>query len=359
MAKANVANPVVTAFPDGFEAFARPSLARRNLFPMLPGFRFLFAAILLSMSVLVFGLGAAAVLRAAHEQFAESGSWRPAPDTSAAQQGEMAAPVLAMLRVDQPPAPKADAAPVIPPAEVAPSEAAKTTAVDSQAAPQPETAKADTIAVANPDTAKPEVASDLPKPDDQETPAVVAVAPAGPEAAHQDAPARAQPAAIPEAPAADTKTAPAEPAPTPAPAPAAAAVSPPAPADAPAAVSTTSGQAFPAAPEQPSAPAAADPATANPGTARIATRGGPPIVIEEPAPAKAVRAGPDPNEVKKEKDKERAEERARRRRLAAARRARQAREALQAQQAANPFAAPNQGLQYAQPAQANANARTR
>src|SRR5579862_3609277 len=84
--------------------------ARRNLFPMLPGFRFLFAAILLSTSVLVFGLGAAAVLRAAHEQFAESGSWRPAPDTSAAQQGEMATPVLAMLRVDQPTAPKHDAA---------------------------------------------------------------------------------------------------------------------------------------------------------------------------------------------------------------------------------------------------------
>ena len=31
---------------------------------MLPGFRFLFAAIILSMSVLVFGLGATALLRA-------------------------------------------------------------------------------------------------------------------------------------------------------------------------------------------------------------------------------------------------------------------------------------------------------
>ena len=31
---------------------------------MLPGFRFLFAAIVLSTSVLVFGLGAAALLRA-------------------------------------------------------------------------------------------------------------------------------------------------------------------------------------------------------------------------------------------------------------------------------------------------------
>ena len=39
---------------------------------MLPGFRFLFAAIVLSMSVLVFGLGAAALLRAAHEEVASS-----------------------------------------------------------------------------------------------------------------------------------------------------------------------------------------------------------------------------------------------------------------------------------------------
>ena len=34
---------------------------------MLPGFRFRFAAVFLSMSVLVFGVGAAALLRAAHE----------------------------------------------------------------------------------------------------------------------------------------------------------------------------------------------------------------------------------------------------------------------------------------------------
>ena len=43
---------------------------------MLPGFRFLFAAIVLSMSVLIFGLGAAALLRAAHEQFAHMPSRR-------------------------------------------------------------------------------------------------------------------------------------------------------------------------------------------------------------------------------------------------------------------------------------------
>ncbi len=74
---------------------------------MLPGFRFLFAAIVLSMSVLIFGLGAAALLRAAHEQFASIPSRRPVPETMFAQQPDEASkPVLAMLRIDAPAAPK-------------------------------------------------------------------------------------------------------------------------------------------------------------------------------------------------------------------------------------------------------------
>ena len=47
---------------------------------MLPGFRFLFTAIMLSMSLLMFGLGAAALLRAAHGEFASNPSWRAAPE---------------------------------------------------------------------------------------------------------------------------------------------------------------------------------------------------------------------------------------------------------------------------------------
>src|ERR1700682_6790102 len=65
---------------------------------MLPGFRFLFAAIVLSMSILVFGLGAAALLRAAHEEFASNPSWRAAPETTFAQPSDISKPVLAMLR---------------------------------------------------------------------------------------------------------------------------------------------------------------------------------------------------------------------------------------------------------------------
>jgi len=67
---------------------------------MLPGFRFLLAAIVLSTSMLVFGLGAAALLRAAHEQFASNPSWHAAPEATFAQQIENASPVLAMLHAD-------------------------------------------------------------------------------------------------------------------------------------------------------------------------------------------------------------------------------------------------------------------
>jgi hypothetical protein len=51
---------------------------------------------------LVFGLGAAALLRAAHEEFASNPSWHAAPETTFAQQGEATRPFLALLRVDAP-----------------------------------------------------------------------------------------------------------------------------------------------------------------------------------------------------------------------------------------------------------------
>jgi hypothetical protein len=67
---------------------------------MLPGFRFLFAAIVLCFSILVFGLGAAALLRAAHEEFASKPSWRGTPETMFGQQNEVNRPVLALLQVE-------------------------------------------------------------------------------------------------------------------------------------------------------------------------------------------------------------------------------------------------------------------
>ena len=71
---------------------------------MLPGFRFLLAAVLLSISILIFGLGAAALLRAAHEEFAANPTWRGAPEPVFAQQGEATKPTLALLRVEPAPA---------------------------------------------------------------------------------------------------------------------------------------------------------------------------------------------------------------------------------------------------------------
>jgi len=65
---------------------------------MLPSFRFLFAAIMLSTSILAFGLGAAALLRTAHEEFASNPFWHAAPETTFTQ-SEDSRPVLAMLPI--------------------------------------------------------------------------------------------------------------------------------------------------------------------------------------------------------------------------------------------------------------------
>ncbi|WP_298882733.1 hypothetical protein [uncultured Bradyrhizobium sp.] len=114
---------------------------------MLPGFRFLLAAILLSTSILVFGLGAAALVRASHEQYVSNPSWRNGPQEQVfAQSPEPAQPVLAALRVE-PPAPEAsEPAPVIadqvpsigqPAVETAPEQMAAVT-LEAQPEPKPE-----------------------------------------------------------------------------------------------------------------------------------------------------------------------------------------------------------------------------
>jgi hypothetical protein len=95
---------------------------------MLPGFRFLLAAIVLSMSVLIFGLGATALLRAAHQEFASTPSWQPAPETRFAQQ-ETPEPVLALLRVE----PVADESKAL-------DQTAAVTATDAATATSPEMA---------------------------------------------------------------------------------------------------------------------------------------------------------------------------------------------------------------------------
>jgi hypothetical protein len=117
---------------------------------MLPGFRFLFAAIILCFSILVFGLGAAALLRAAHEEFASKPSWRGMPATVFAQPSEASRlPVLALLQVEpegKEPAPNVANQPVSEPvAQPRPSEQPGQDDTSS-AAPSPEPAAAPTPA---------------------------------------------------------------------------------------------------------------------------------------------------------------------------------------------------------------------
>ena len=83
-----------------------------ELASMLPGFRFLFTAIVLSMSILIFGLGAAALLRAAHEEFANLPSRRATPEPMFARLNDGPPPTLGLLRVDPPVAENVPAAAV-------------------------------------------------------------------------------------------------------------------------------------------------------------------------------------------------------------------------------------------------------
>ena len=115
---------------------------------MLPGFRFLFAAIMLSMSLLVFGLGAAALLRAAHESFASNSSWRAAPEVTFAQRSDSALPMLATLRVDTPVVEKApeQASPVASSVETSPAATAPATSEQVAAVKPLDAAPAETSA---------------------------------------------------------------------------------------------------------------------------------------------------------------------------------------------------------------------
>ena len=183
---------------------------------MLPGFRFLFAAIVLSMSILVFGLGAAALLRAAHEEFASTPAWHATPETVFARQNDATRPVLALLRVDTPAEPKVSdnvAAPAV------------QAAIASTAA-EPETS--DAVKPENsslPEAAKPEIpiaetmplveatpAQDAPASADETTFAAVVAsaneaAPTTPENAAPATPERASAAKSPDTDAASMKIA--------------------------------------------------------------------------------------------------------------------------------------------------------
>jgi hypothetical protein len=259
---------------------------------MLPGFRFLFTAIVLSLSILVFGLGAAALLRAAHEEFASNPSWHAAPETTFAQQGEAIRPVLALLQVD---VHAVDTPKIENPSGDVPAALA---GPPEQAAISSPPAEPEKVAALNPEGSSPEPAkAAIPT---AESPAQSEAAPAP-----ADAPATVDPTKIATA----TETLPA-----------ANEAAPAAPAVAPAAEQT---------------PAAASPGSDVAAT-KIATLGGPPVSIEPRPSGKAAGAKPDRNVVEKRLQARRA---ALRRRMAARARL-AARQALLQQQAANPFLQP-------------------
>jgi hypothetical protein len=284
--------------PDGSRAFANIP-AKAESASMLPGFRFLLAAIVLSMSILIFGLGAAALLRAAHEEFASIPLRHAAPETVFAQQpGEAAKPVLALLRIEPPAAEqnvteKAPAEPVAiaPP----PDEPEKVATLKPEEASQPETAKQE--------SSKPEIP--------------VAEAPAQTEAAPSFAEA---PASVTETKVATTEQPllPANQAASPAPAvlPPQAALPEPAASPQQAALPQSTGlpqQAALPGPEEASAPVSPDTSIA---ATKIATLGGPPVTIGKKPLATAAGAKPDDAAKKREEARKAA---AKRRRMAAAR----------------------------------------
>jgi hypothetical protein len=92
--------PVLSPRPRWLEGLRNTQARAEHQF-MLPGLRFLFVAIVLSLSMLIFGLGATALLRSAHEEFVSLPTMRPQPETVFAQT-EITRPTLALLRVDTP-----------------------------------------------------------------------------------------------------------------------------------------------------------------------------------------------------------------------------------------------------------------
>jgi len=242
---------------------------------MLPGFRFLFAAVVLSMSVLIFGLGAAALLRSAHEKFASLPSRRAPAEPVFARPNDGPVPTLALLRFDPP------------------------AAADKPSENGPSTTEPATSAETEKLAALPEEPMQLeaPKPVEETRPVTETTA-AAPAAAIEN-----------EAPVADREMKVAAVVETPEPSPAPPVTQP--------------------ATEAPSL-------EGNIAATKIATLGGPAVTIEEKTAEKAAETKPDRSAAKKraaERARERRRLAARRARLAAKQAA-----AVAAQQQANPFA---------------------
>jgi hypothetical protein len=271
---------------------------------MLPGFRFLFAAIMLSMSLLVFGLGAAALLRAAHESFASNSSWRGAPEVTFTQRNDATLPVLATLRIE----PLAENANDAAKAAAAPAEStpplAESVSHDQVAALSP--AETPAVEIAKPDVAPADMGL-------AQNPPAVEVMPAAPAIAEAATTGETKTAAVTASDASSDNSEPdmAQPEPV---------VPQPTP--------------IVVAPAVVAAAAAATTAEPNATVTKIATLGGPPVdVLVKNKTARPERAKDDPSGVQK---RVHARRNGRRHRLSA----RALLAAQQLQQQANPFAPP-------------------
>jgi len=273
---------------------------------MLPGFRFLFTAIMLSLSLFIFGLGATSLFRAAHESFANNSFWRGAPEVPFAQRPETV-PVLATLSVEPTPDGTNDPIRATAPAEVTATPA-------EPATPPAEPAVNDQLAALKPAESQP--VEEPAKTDSVAIDAPAAQNPQPPETAATSAPA--EPAVAPttndEIKTATIAT------PQAAPAENVAAIVPNEPASAPAAT-------------------VADPVTVpalSPAAKKIATLGGPPVEIASGKPVKDTKVAK--RETKQDRSEVRRREHAHRvaQRRRASARARLAAQQYQQQQA-NPF----------------------
>jgi hypothetical protein len=292
---------------------------------MLPGFRFLFAAIMLSMSLMIFGLGAASLLRSAHEEFASNPSWRAAPEVKFAQPSEATMPVLATLRLDvrqePPPQEEASAVPAAPEVTASPQPAAEQVAATrAEPSSPPEIAKPETVAPTSTgvevlvgSSAASEFAAVSPQ---NASPQKTAAAEGAKDEPRQES---AQESGWQSG--QDSRQELAQPSST-----ATIAASDPSPrGDLPLAVAPEPDAAETAAPAE---------SPADLAWTRIATLGGPPVDIVSPAKVKAGETKPDENATKKREEARRA---AQRRRIAAAR----ARLAAQQAQQLGPFFQPS------------------
>src|SRR5262245_38654771 len=256
---------------------------------MLPGIRFRLAAILLSMSILIFGLGAAALLRAAHEEVASVPTRRILLEPIFAQQPEAPAATLAMLRVEP----------------AAPAKAPDDAPATLDSAPVP--------VVATEKLAAPKVEDIAPA--EAETPEAAAKPEAAPNSETTATEASAPPSAAAEpSPATETKLA-----------------------------------ALDASASPPAEPAPVPSATDDASTTTTAALGDPAATIEKTADATAAKEKAERDELRRKRRAERARERRRQ----AARRARiaalQAAALAAQQQALDPFTQIMQPVQPAKP----------